>query len=147
MNAVKQAIWLFCTLILLTVLSFYMAKNSIINTWDAIKLENIVDTVVLNLSVRKFDIYGNIVHKLYTPQLQRVPKNNSYYLQLPRVIVLNKDQSNWKISANYANTLYGFEQIIFHNNVVVTQKKLVGKINNIMHTEKLIFYSNKKSVV
>ena len=146
MNAVKQTIWLFSAIGLLSILSFYMVRTPLHNNLHGLKLENIADVIILKLEVSQFDAYGNIINKLYTPKMHRIPKNNIYRLKNPKILVLNKNNANWNISANYADTVNGNQKITFHNNVVVVQKTLIGDNNNTLHTDKLVYYPQKQSV-
>lgn len=146
MNAIKQSIWLFSLIILLPTLSFYIVKTPLNNNFDGLKLENIADVMILKLEVSQFDAYGNIINKLYTLKMHHIPKNHMYRLQKPKILILNKNNANWNISSNYADTLNGNQKITFHNNVIVIQKTLIGENNNTLHTNKLIYYPQKQSV-
>ena len=146
MNAVKQSSWLFFLLVVAAYFGFYFAQTSLPNKMDVDKFANVADVIISNLLVKQFDQNGQMTNSLYTPELQRIPKNHAHRLKLPEIMIQHADKSRWKINAKSAQSIHDGEQITLHSNVVVQQDTDPNKPGNIIRTEELIYYPKKKLI-
>lgn len=144
MNAVKQAIWLFCTIIALAFSGWYFASTNPVIKLDANTLANTADTVVTGLIVHQFDTTGMLVNHLDTTEMRHIPDQNTNILKLPHITLAQKDQPSWDIRSQRARSVKGGEQITFIGTVTIHQDK--GKTNpeSTLTTEKLFYFPQKK---
>ena len=144
MNAARHAGWLFFALIALASLGLYFASSTPIPRLDDKTLSLTADTIITNVSVRKFDATGKMVNYLHTPEIQHIPDNNIYLLKLPQIALWQDNQPGWKISSRQAKAINGGEQITFMHQVVIHQDKSAHSQESTMKTEKLIYLSKEK---
>ncbi|KTD07097.1 LPS export ABC transporter periplasmic protein LptC [Legionella jamestowniensis] len=144
MNAAKQAAWLFCALIVLACSGWYFAGSTTIVKLDDKTLSQSPDTLVTNLTVRRFDEKGKLINYLYTPQMQHIPAENTNLLKTPKIIITQPGQPAWQISSEHAKAIHGSEQITFIRHVVVHQNKGERSQESTMKTEKLLYFTKEK---
>ncbi|KTD25697.1 Uncharacterized protein YrbK clustered with lipopolysaccharide transporters [Legionella lansingensis] len=144
MNAAKHTFWLFCVLIALACSGWYFASSADIMKLDDKTLSQSADTIVTNLSIRRFDDKGALVNFLQTPEMQHIPAENTHLLRRPHIVVVQPGQPEWQISSDHAKAIHGGEQITFINNVVVHQNKGERTQESTMRTEELVYYPKQK---
>ncbi len=143
MNATKQVTWLFSALIILAFLGWYCASSSPTQLLDDDTLAKTIDTIVLNLTVRRFDERGQLVHYLETPKMEHLPYNNSYFFEMP-YLSLKQSEQPWEIKAQKAIALNNGEEINFLHHVIVHQPATATNTASTMKTEKLIYFPKQK---
>lgn len=144
MNAAKQAAWIFCTLVALACSGLYFASSAPIVKLDEQTLSQSVDMVVSQLTVKRFDQAGKLIHCLQAPEMHHIPKNNTHLFKTPQIKIVQENQQAWEISSDHARAINGGEQITFIHNVVVHQKPSEKTQASTMKTEQLIYYSKKQ---
>ncbi|MDI9818353.1 MULTISPECIES: LPS export ABC transporter periplasmic protein LptC [unclassified Legionella] len=144
MNAAKQAFWLFCTLIALACSGWYFASSSPKIKLDDKTLSQSPDTIVSNLTVRRFDETGKLVNYMQTPEMQHIPADNVHLLKTPRITIVQPGQSPWKISSNHAKAIHGGNKIIFIENVIIHQNKGERSQESTLKTERLTYFPKRK---
>ncbi|ASQ45515.1 LPS export ABC transporter periplasmic protein LptC [Legionella clemsonensis] len=144
MNAAKQAAWLFSALIALACAGWYFAGSTATAKLDETILSQSADTIVTNLTVRRFDEKGKLINYLHTPEMQHIPAENTNLLKMPQITINQPEQPAWQISSEYAKAIHGGEQITFMHHVVVHQNKGEHSQESTMKTEKLIYFSREK---
>lgn len=144
MNAAKQAAWLFCLLIVLAGSGWYFASSSSVKKLDDKTLSQSADTVITNLTVRRFDEQGKLINYLKTPQLQHIPAENTNLLKTPDIMVVQPGQPAWQIRSDHARAIHGGETIIFIKNVVIHQNKGEHSQESTMKTEELTYFPKEK---
>ncbi|WP_454781190.1 LPS export ABC transporter periplasmic protein LptC [Legionella sp. WA2022007384] len=142
MNATKQLIWLFFTLITLACSGWYYSHSTIKIRLDSETLANSVDTTIVNVKVRQFNPQGTIANILTSPFMQHIQNGNVYLLQNPHIIVSQEEQPPWDISSLKAKSFEGGKQITFTGNVVVRQKK--GAEESTLKTEEVTYFPKEK---
>ncbi|WP_454784094.1 LPS export ABC transporter periplasmic protein LptC [Legionella sp. WA2024007413] len=142
MNATKQLIWLFFTLIILACSGWYYSHSTVKIRLDSETLANSVDTTIVNVTVRQFNPEGTLANVLTAPFMQHIQKGNVYLLQNPHIIVSQEEQPPWDISSLKAKSFEGGKQITFTGNVVVRQKK--GTEESTLKTEEVTYFPKEK---
>ncbi|QMT60744.1 LPS export ABC transporter periplasmic protein LptC [Legionella sp. PC997] len=142
MNATKQLIWLFFTLIILACSGWYYSHSTVKIRLDSETLANSVDTTIVNVTVRQFNPQGTLANVLTSPFMQHIQKGNVYLLQNPHIIVSQEEQPPWDISSLKAKSFEGGKQITFTGNVVVRQKK--GTEESTLKTEEVTYFPKEK---
>lgn len=144
MNAAKQAAWLFCALIALACSGLYFASSNPVARLDNKTLSLAADTVITNVTVRRFDIAGKIVNYLQTPEVQHIPANNTHLLKSPHIALTQNDQPAWVIKSKHAKAINGGERITFMHDVVIHQSKDKHTQESTMKTEELTYFPKEK---
>ncbi|WP_028388477.1 LPS export ABC transporter periplasmic protein LptC [Legionella fairfieldensis] len=144
MNAVKQAIWFFCALVALSCSALYFASSVPGTKLDDKTLSMSADTIVTNLTVRRFDLAGKVVNYLQSPEMQHIPHNNTHFFKSPQIAVSQGDQPAWEISAAQAQALNGGEEIIFIHDVIIHQSRSNHTQESTLKTEKLSYFPKDK---
>ncbi|WED43896.1 LPS export ABC transporter periplasmic protein LptC [Legionella cardiaca] len=144
MNAAKQAAWLFCVLIALACSGWYFASSNVINKLDDKTLSQSADTIVTNLTVRRFDEQGALINYLQTPEMQHIPAENTHLLKMPQIMIVQPGQPAWQIHSDTARAIHGGEQITFIHNVIVHQNKGEHTQESTMKTEELVYFPKEK---
>ncbi|KTC84069.1 LPS export ABC transporter periplasmic protein LptC [Legionella brunensis] len=144
MNAAKQAAWLFCALIALACSGWYFASSTMVKKLDDETLSQSVDSIVTNLTVRRFDEQGKLINYLRTPEMQHIPANNINLLKKPYIVITQPGQPAWQINSDKAKAIHGGEQITFIQNVIVHQNKGEHSQESTMKTEELTYFSKEK---
>ena len=144
MNIAKQAMWLFITLIMLAVSSWYYGNFQTISRLDNETLSSTVDTTISHLTVRQFNSEGILTNLLTTPLMQHIPKDDIHLLQTPHIIIVQKDQPSWEISSKKARSLNGGERIIFSKQVIVHQNPGNKTQESTVKTEEVTYYPKTK---
>lgn len=144
MNAAKQAAWLFCALVALACSGLYFASSTPVARLDDKILSLSADTIITNLTVRRFDTAGKIVNYLQTPEVQHIPNNNTHFFKSPHMKLSQADQPAWEISAKQAKAINGGEQITFIHDVIIHQDKSDRTQESTMKTEELSYFPKEK---
>ncbi|WP_019217308.1 LPS export ABC transporter periplasmic protein LptC [Legionella tunisiensis] len=144
MNAAKQAAWLFCVLIALACSGWYFASSTPVAKLDDKALSNAADTIITNLTVRRFDETGKLVNYLKTPELQHIPSHNTHLLQSPYIVITQTNQAPWEIKSERAKAIHGGQQITFIHNVIIHQNKSTHNQESTMKTEELTYFPKNK---
>jgi lipopolysaccharide export system protein LptC len=144
MNAAKQFIWLFITLLILTASGWYYGHSIDITRLDSDTLANSVETTVSQLKVRQFDAAGLLVNRLTTPVMQHIPKDNVYLFQSPHILISQEQQPPWYIQSNQAKSFDGGKFITFKGNVIVHQKPSDKTQESTLRTEEVTYFPNEK---
>ncbi len=145
MNAVKQAIWLFCTLIVLACSSWYFVSSEpVIAKLDEKTLSKEADAIVTNLTISRFDEAGKLINYLQTPQMRHIPQGETHFLESPRIILKEPGQPAWEITAAQAKATHKGEKIILIHNVVIHQAKSQTTQESTIKTEKLVYFPKEK---
>jgi lipopolysaccharide export system protein LptC len=144
MNAAKQILWLFFTLITLACSGWYYSHSSSIARLDKEALANSVEATVFQLKVRQFDAQGTLTNLLMTPIMNHVQKGDVYFLQQPHILVSQKEQQPWDIRSNNAQSFDGGERILFTGNVIVRQKQDNQLQESILKTEAVTYFPKEK---
>ncbi|CAM2978236.1 LPS export ABC transporter periplasmic protein LptC [Legionella worsleiensis] len=144
MNAIKQVLWLFLALALLTCSIWYFngAKKHI--TLDADALATSIDSTVTQLTVRQFNPEGIMINVLTTPLMQHIPKNNIHLLKTPHIIIKQDDQPAWEINSQRAKSYEGGKRIKFIEQVVVHQNPGDKTQESTLKTEEVTYYPKEK---
>jgi len=144
MNTAKQAIWLFLTLIILACSGWYFAKNDTVLKLDSDTLSTTIDTTILNLTVRQFNVEGNLVNLLTSPIMHHIPKGNIHLLKNPHIIVAQEDRPYWDIHSKNAKSFDGGKKIVFMNDVIVHQNTGDKTQESTMKTEEVTYFPKEK---
>jgi lipopolysaccharide export system protein LptC len=145
MNATKQAVWLFFTLIALASLGWHFANTIPVIKLDEQTLAKTADSVILDLSIKQFDKKGELINFLESPQMEHIPDQEKHIFTAPHIILTQEDNSNWDIRSHDATAIHKGERIIFKKNVVITQqKKDTPNTPSIFKTEELTYIVKQK---
>lgn len=144
MNAAKQAIWLFFTMIALACSGWYFAISPLIVKLDDQTLANTADSVVSNLTVRQFDAEGMLVNFLESPEMQHVPDKNTNLFKSPHIILKQENQTSWDIRSKKAQSINKGEQITLVENVIIHQDKSEHTQESTFKTEELTYFPKQK---
>lgn len=144
MNAAKQFIWLFFTLIILACSALYYSHSIDIIRLDSETLANSVETTVSQLKVQQFDADGLLVNLLTTPIMQHIQKGNVYLFQQPHILVSQEQQPPWDIQSNNATSFEGGKRITFKGNVIVHQKHSDKTQESTLKTEEVTYFPKEK---
>ena len=142
MNAAKQAGWLFTALVLLACSGWYFARSPIYIKLDDQTLSTTPDTSIAHLTVQQFDANGQLSHYLKTPLMHHIPLNNTHQLTTPHIIVNQQNQPAWEIHARNATAIQGGQEITFHNDVIIHQKKDEHTEETTVTTEQMTYFPN-----
>jgi lipopolysaccharide export system protein LptC len=144
MNAMRQALWLLLVLLLLAGSGWYFASKPPVIKFDKKNLSTSVDAVVKNVTVRQFNIKGELSHYLQTPLIHHIPLNNTHELTTPHIMVTHEDQKPWVIDAKKAVALYGGKQITLINDVLIHQINHETAEETTVKTQELTYFPNEK---
>jgi lipopolysaccharide export system protein LptC len=144
MNAAKQALWLFFTLIILACSSWYFAKLNPGVRIDDDTLSTTIDTTISQLKVRQFNEEGFLANLLITPLMEHIPKNNMHLLKNPHIIINQKDQPSWDIRSLTAKSFEGGQRITFIKKVVIHQNAGNNNQDSTLKTEEVTYYPKEK---
>lgn len=144
MNATKQLIWLFFTLIILAGSGWYYSHSITRIRLDSETLANSVDTTISNVTVRQFNPQGALTNVLTSPLMQHIQNGNVYLFQNPHIIVSQEEQPPWDISSMKAKSFEGGKQITFTGNVVVRQNKGNKSQESTLRTEEVTYFPKEK---
>lgn len=145
MNASKQALGLFFTLVALACSGWYFASSqpSLIRL-DEKALSREADGIILDLTVSRYDESGKLASYLQTSRLEHIPQNETHFLQSPRIVIEEPNQPAWEITASQARAFHKGEKIIFTHHVVIHQAKSETTQESTITTEKLVYFPKKK---
>lgn len=141
---VKQALWLFFTLIVLAGFGWNYSHTKTIFQLDDETLSTTVDSTAIKLLVRQFNAKGQLVNLLSSPLMQHIPKNDINRLSSPHIIVTDKDEQPWDISSLTATTYEGAARIVFKHQVIVHQNKGPKTQESTLKTEEITYYPKEK---
>ncbi|OGV27951.1 MAG: LPS export ABC transporter periplasmic protein LptC [Legionellales bacterium RIFCSPHIGHO2_12_FULL_35_11] len=85
-------------------------------------LKHSIDATITDLSVKEYDINGNIENFLEAPFVKHNPKQNTHILTNPHILIKEENKSPWEISAQEAVSINGGKKVTFNKDVVVLQK-------------------------
>lgn len=144
MNAAKQALWLFLSLIGLAGSGWYFASIPAPTQLDETTLSQTADFMVQNLSVRQFNQAGSVAKYLESPEMHHIPYEDTHFFQNPHIIVRQEDNSQWDIRSHTAKSLHQAQQIVFNHNVVLQQSKPNNLDFSLFKTEELTYLSKQQ---
>lgn len=144
MNAAKQFMWLFFTLITLACSGWYYSHSSALIRLDRETLANSVETTVHRLKVRQFDTDGALVNLLTTPVMEHIQKDDVYLFQKPHILVSQEKQPPWDIRSNNARSIEGGKRITLKGNVIVRQNKGDKNQESTLKTEEVTYFPKEK---
>ncbi|WP_392536820.1 LPS export ABC transporter periplasmic protein LptC [Legionella sp. 227] len=145
MNAAKQLMWLFFTLILLACSGWYYgSRSTTMIRLDRDTLANSVDTTISNVTVRQFNQQGMLANILTAPLMQHIQNGNIYLFQTPHIIVSQEEQAPWDISSKKAKSFEGCKRITFTGNVIVRQQKGNNSQESTLRTEEVTYFPKEK---
>ena len=144
MNATKQFIWLFFTLILLAFLGLYYSHSTSMIRLDHETLANSISITISHVKVRQFNQQGTLTNLLTTPLMQHIQNGGIDLLQNPHVIVNQEEQPPWDIKARSAKSLENGKRITFMGDVVVHQKKGDKIPESTLKTEEITYFPQEK---
>ncbi|KTC80024.1 LPS export ABC transporter periplasmic protein LptC [Legionella cherrii] len=145
MNAAKQLMWLFFTLILLACSGWYYgSRSTTMIRLDRDTLANSVDTTISNVTVRQFNQQGMLANILTAPLMQHIQNGNIYLFQKPHIIVSQEEQAPWDISSKKAKSFEGGKRITFTGNVIVRQQKGNNSQESTLKTEEVTYFPKEK---
>lgn len=144
MNLLRQAGWSVLTLIAFACLSLYLSASKPVLKLDNDALSSIPDTFVTNLTLTQFDSRGHITHYLQTKTVRHVPRNDTHYLTTPHIKIIQKNQAPWEINAKKATAIQAGQQITFHHNVIIRQKKEKSAQDTLVTTEEMTYFPQKQ---
>jgi lipopolysaccharide export system protein LptC len=144
MNALKQAMWLFFTFIILAVSGWYY-----VNLETPIKLDNetlstTIDTTVSTLTIRQFNTEGLLTNLLTAPLMEHIPKDDIHLFQTPHITIAQIDQPSWEIRSIKATSFNGGKQIVFSQKVIVHQNAGNKTQESTLKTEEVTYYPKEK---
>ncbi|MFY7697434.1 MAG: LPS export ABC transporter periplasmic protein LptC [Legionella sp.] len=144
MNTGRQAVWLLLTLIALACSGWYFASSKETIILDDKTLANTTDIIANNLTVRQFDVHGQLTHYLYSPLMRHTPLNNKNWFQKPHVVIKQSESSIWEIEANKATSIHGGHEIVFENNVIIHQQSNPHGQASTLYTDNISYFPKKK---
>lgn len=144
MNAAKQVIWLFFTLIILACSGWYYGHTNLLTRLDSETLANSVETTVSQLKVSQFDNEGTLVNLLTTPTMQHIQKGDLYLFESPHILVSQEQQPPWDISSKNATSFEGGKRITFTGNVIVHQNQGNKSQGSTLKTEEVTYFPKEK---
>lgn len=144
MNAAKQAISLFVSLLMLASLGWYFASETPKLGLDAQSLSHTADAIVSGLKLRQFNTEGILTHYLESQKMEHTPYQESYIFQSPHIIVRQEGEPAWEIFSQKAHSINKGEQVTFTNQVIVHQAKGEKNEESTINTEKLDYFPQKK---
>ncbi|MCW8407943.1 LPS export ABC transporter periplasmic protein LptC [Legionella sp. PATHC035] len=145
MNAAKQLMWLFFTLILLACSGWYYgSRATTMIRLDRDTLANSVDTTISDVTVRQFNQQGKLANILKAPLMQHIQNGNIYLFQKPHIIVSQEEQAPWDISSIKAKSFEGGKRITFTGNVIVRQQKGNNSQESTLKTEEVTYFPKEK---
>lgn len=144
MNAAKQIVWLFFTLIALACSGWYYSHSSLITRLDGEALANSIEMTVSHLKVRQFNTDGALVNLLTTPIMHHIQNGDVYLFEKPHIIVSQEEQPPWNIRSNSGKSVAGGKRITFSGNVIVQQKQGSKTQESTLKTEEVTYFPNEK---
>ncbi len=144
MNAAKNAISLFATLLMLALLGWYNAREIPKLGLDEQILSHTADAIVSGLKLRQFNTEGTLTHYLESQKMEHMPFHETHFFQTPHIIVRQDGEPAWEIFAKQATSINKGEQVTFTKEVVVHQGKGEKNEESTINTEKLIYFPKKK---
>ncbi len=144
MNAAKQAVWLFFSMILLACSGWYFSSSETVIKLDDITLSETPDSIVTYLIVRQYSSTGLLTTFLESPEMTSIPKENTHLMKQPHVVFHQKNQSSWEIRSEKAHSINKGEQITFINKVIIHQDKSLRNQETTFRTEALTYFPKKK---
>ena len=144
MNAIKQAMWLFLALALLTCSSWYLTNSKRHISLDNDVLSTTIDTTITQLTVSQFNNEGILINLLTTPLMEHIPKDDIHLLKTPHIIINQEDQPAWEINSLRAKSYDGGKRIKFIEQVVVHQNPGDKTQESTLKTEEVTYYPKEK---
>lgn len=144
MNAAKQALWLFFTLIILAISAWYYSNMETATKLDNETLSSTIDATITQLTVRQFNSEGLLTNLLITPLMQHIPKEDIHLLQTPHITIAQVDQPSWDIRSLKAKSFNGGQRIIFSKEVIVHQNQGDKTQESTLKTEEVTYYPKEK---
>ncbi|KTD68835.1 MULTISPECIES: LPS export ABC transporter periplasmic protein LptC [Legionella] len=144
MNAAKQLMWLFFTLVILACSGWYYGHSTTMIRLDRETLANSVDMTIFNVTVRQFNQQGTLANILSAPTMQHIQKGNVYLFENPHIIVSQEEQAPWDISSKKAKSFEGGQRITFTGNVIVRQQTGNKSQESTLKTEEVTYFPKEK---
>lgn len=144
MNSLKQAIWIFCILIMLAGSSWYFAYTPPKIQLDSQALSTLPDAIIHQLTVHQYNEQGQLINHVVTPRLQHFAKDDQHVLDTPQIITTQQNQSKIEIHAQEAVAAHGGNIITLSKQVVITQKAHDQQPDSTLTTEELTYLPKEK---
>jgi len=119
-----SAILLFIAILTGSLLYYAEQPSSPVPHFDT----NLPESYAQNVSIIRYDATGALASTMFTPRAVHYTNDNSTQFFKPRIILFDKTQEPWQISAERGTTHQGFDVIDLQNNVYLHQP--AGKQNN-----------------
>jgi LPS export ABC transporter protein LptC len=104
-----------------------------------------VDFFMTNVSYLNLNNAGKMQSNLTAKQITHSPNEDAYLLQSPHLIMIDKDNKTWDVSANSGKSLHGNDIIYLWDNVNIRQFDPVTQKNKLnVITTKATIYPRKK---
>ncbi len=142
----QQYVYLFLLLIGLGFSGWYYAQSSFIfNALSPKLIAYLPDIIVDDLSVKQFDIKGQLSHYFYTPQLIHTPNKNLSRFTHPKIILSSQEENGrpWSIQADNGIAEDGLDKITLINNVVFHQNASGNDQEKTLRTTSITYYPKK----
>lgn len=127
-------------------LGWYLMKSSTSMSTSPRSVDS-ADTIITNLSVKRFSETGQLIHFMKTPKTQHFPNSNLHYFESPYVTLSQPDQPTWQVSAHFAKAKGDGSHVVFFENVIVHQNKDTRTSETTMTTEELIYLSKDQIAI
>lgn len=144
MNASRQAFWLFFVLIALACSGLYFARSAQPLRLNAKDLSKATDTVITDVSLKRFDESGKLVNVLKTPEIRHIPENDQHLFESPYIQVAEANQPVWEIRSKRGRAVNKGEEITFIEQVVIHQAQGEHNQESTMRTEELHYFPKQK---
>lgn len=144
MNAAKQALWMFITLIGLACSGWYFASSKPMIKLDKHTLSTTTDITINHLVVHQFDKNGLLVNSLKTPLMHHIALNDTHVLKTPHIVIAQENQPAWEIHAEQATSLHGGQEITFNKNVIIHQAQDERTLESTLKTESMTYFPKDK---
>lgn len=95
---------------------------------------------IRDLRVKTFNHEGILSASLYSPLMEHMPISDSYFLEKPKLRILNAHQAPWQIQANYAKVQNDKNEINFYQSIQIHQDQDENKYETHITTESLQYF-------
>lgn len=123
--------------------SYYLQLNPHIKFEKGL-LDTSIDTQISTLTVKQFNLEGQLINHLRTPLLEHVATKNVHLLHHPYIVIHQENQPAWEIQSHLARSVDGGKKITFLKEVVVHQQGSNATQESTLKTEKIIYYPKEK---
>jgi lipopolysaccharide export system protein LptC len=147
MSSVKQAFFLFASMLLLASSGWYFVSSNPVLRIDAKTLFSTTDTTISNFSFRQYSQSGKLANSLRSPLVRHIPEKNTHLVKSPHITVSQENQADWEITAEHAIALYGGQKITFKNHVNIHQEAGAHNQESTFTTEQITYFPKTKHAI